>query len=309
MHSVVDDLALLAQVIEAGGFTSASRRNGITKSRLSRRVAELESRLGVRLIDRTSRSFRVTELGLRLYAHGASIRAAGDAALTTAQESMERPQGPLRVACPVVLAELVIGRIAACFAAQNPDVKLTFDVTSGLPDAPIEQYDLMLRAAPDGLRDSAMIARQLMVTPYELVATRAWLAAAGKLRAPKDLAGRDGIGWWQVGDAPRWRLRDAAGEEQEITIKPRFITNNLAVARTAALAGLGMARLPRPLCAADLTAGRLRRVLAGFAPPSMGIYAAYPSRRSLTLAGRLFLEQLERGVQTWLGSAEARGRR
>lgn len=304
MRSVVDDLALLAQVIEAGGFTSASRRNGITKSRLSRRIADLEARLGVHLIDRTSRRFRVTELGQRLYSHGASIRAQGDAALTLAQESLGKPQGPLRIACPVVLAELVVGPLAARFAVEHPDVQLTFDVTSGLPDAPIEQYDLVLRAAPAGLPDSGTIARQLMLTPYELVATPAWIAAAGAPQAPHDLAGRDGIGWWQVGDAPRWRLYGARGQEHEITIHPRFITNNLAVAREAALAGLGMARLPRPLCATDLGAGRLQRVLAGVAPHTMAIYAAYPSRRSLTVAGRHFLEYLDQGVAAWLEEGE-----
>jgi DNA-binding transcriptional LysR family regulator len=293
MLSVVDDLALLSQVIDAGGFTAASRATGISKSLLSRRIRALEAHLGLELIHRSSRRFQVTEIGLQLYRHGAAIRAEGDAAVSSVQEVLSEPRGPLRVACPVVLAELAIGGLAARFAATYPLVQLTFNVISGLPDNPLpEYYDLVIRPSPTGLPSSETVARQLMATPYELVASPRWLAAAKHPRRPADLSGRDGIGWWQIGDAPHWRLQGADGTPAEIVIRPRFLTNNLAVARTAALAGLGMARLPEPICARDLAASRLRRVLADYAPPPMTVYATYSSRRSLSVAGQRFLNEL-----------------
>jgi DNA-binding transcriptional LysR family regulator len=292
MRSVGDDLALLSQVIDAGGVTAASRATGISKSRLSRRIQALEAHLGLELIHRSSRRFQVTEIGLQLYRHGAAIRAEGDAAVTSVQEVLTEPRGPLRVACPVVLAELAIGRLAAEFAATYPLVQLTFNVISGLPDPLPEYYDMVIRPSPTGLPSSETVARQLMATPYELVAAPRWLAGAKRPRRPADLAGRDGIGWWQIGDAPHWRLNAADGTPAEIVIRPRFLTNNLAVARIAALAGLGMARLPEPICARDLAAGRLRRVLADFAPPPMTVYATYSSRRSLSVAGQRFLNTL-----------------
>jgi DNA-binding transcriptional LysR family regulator len=290
---LTEDLVLLAQLVEAGSFTAASRLTGITKSRLSRRLLELEEALGVRLIERTSRSFHATELALKLVQYGAQIRGQGDAALSLVQSALGEPSGTLCVACPVVLAELMVGQVAASFGRRYPKVQVTFDVTTGLPNVEADHYDLFFRASPSGLPDSERIARQLLLTPYELVASPEWLAAAGSPREPADLQGLEGIGWWQIGATPRWRLHNNSGEQLDIAIRPRFQTNNLAVARMAAIAGVGMARLPRPICSADLLSGRLVRVLSNYAPESMGIYVVYPTRKSLTPAGRLFLEEVE----------------
>lgn len=293
MSSRIDDLALLALVVEAGSFTAASRVTGIQKSRLSRRIADLETNLGVRLIERTSRSFHVTELGMLLYRHGASIRTESEAALALAQNALAAPTGPLCIACPVVLAEMIVGDVAISFATEHPQVQLTFDVVNGLPNDRPDRYDMIFRAATGDLPDSEMIARQIMRTPYKLVASPAWMATAGHIASIDDLAGLDGIGWWQIGSAAHWDLRLADGSGCDLPIRPRFLTNNLRVARQAALAGLGMARLPLPLCQDDLASGELQLVLPGLAPPPMVIYVAYPTRRSLTAAGRKFLAYLE----------------
>lgn len=291
-----EDLVLLSQLVEAGSFTAASRLTGITKSRLSRRLLELEATLGVRLIERNSRSFHATELALKLCKYGAHIRGQGEAALAVVQDALGEPNGVLCIACPVVLSEFMIGQVAASFALRYPRVQVTFDVTTGLPNVESEHYDLFFRASPSGLPDSERIARQLLLTPYELVASPEWIAAAGFPKEPAELQGLEGIGWWQTGTAPRWRLHHSNGEQVDIAIRPRFQTNNLAVARTAALSGVGMARLPRPICNADIAAGRLVRVLDDYAPESMGIYVVYPTRKSLTAAGRLFLEEVEKAL-------------
>ena len=296
MLRFTEDLVLLSQLVEAGSFTAASRLTGITKSRLSRRLLELEEALGVRLIERNSRSFHATELALKLCQYGSDIRGQGEAALAVVQDALGEPNGVLCIACPVVLSELLVGQVAASFALRYPRVQVTFDVTTGLPDVESDHYDLFFRASPSGLPDSERIARQLLLTPYELVASPGWVTAAGFPQAPADLQGLEGIGWWQVGTTPRWRLHNTTGEQLDIAIRPRFQTNNLAVARMAALAGLGMARLPRPICDADIAAGRLVRVLNEYAPESMGIYVVYPTRKSLTPAGRLFLEELEKAL-------------
>ncbi len=291
-----DDLSLLAQVIEAGGFTAASRRTGIPKSRLSRRVAELEARLGVTLIHRDARRFAVTELGLRLYRHGAAIRAEAEAAALIAQEALAEPSGPLRIACPVVLAELIIGRLAAEFAAAHPLVQLNVTVTTGVEEIMPPGCDLMIRPTPSTLADSTLVARRLLVAPFALVATPAWVAAAGQPRTPAQLNGRDGVGWWQQGDAPRWQLQGPGAAAAEIAIRPRFVTDNLLVARDAALAGLGLARLSRHIVAEDLAGGRLVEALPGWSPPPMTFYAVYPSPRALKPVGRRFLDHLAAGL-------------
>jgi DNA-binding transcriptional LysR family regulator len=293
MLNRVDDLVLLSHIAEAGSFTEASRATGITKSRLSRRLSELEESLGIRLIERTSRSFRVTELGLRLSQHGLLIRAESDAATALIHNTLGEPMGALCVACPVVLSELIMGDVAARFAIEHPRVQLTFDATSGVHNVEADRYDLVFRASPSGLPDSDVIARQLMLTPYELVAAPEWVREMGHPSTPADLENLEGIGWWQSGAVPRWLLLGPGGERTEIHIKPRLQTNNLDVAKQAALAGLGMARLPRPLCLNLLASGRLQRVIPTVAPAPMAIYVVYPTRRSLTPAGRKFLEMVE----------------
>jgi DNA-binding transcriptional LysR family regulator len=300
MTVVFNDLALLALVIESGGFTRASRVSGITTSKLSRRISELERQLGVQLIDRNSRHFSVTAVGMDLYRHGAAIRTEGQAALDLAQETLSEPRGPLRVACPIVLAQLVVGEISARFAQRYPAVQLTVDVTDGTLTMQLDRHDIVLCAALSGLPSSDVIARQIMLTPYEVVASPEWLDTTAPLKKPQDLANLDAIGWWDSAHAPRWTLSGADGATIDVPIHPRFVTNNLIVARSAALSGLGMARLPRPLCVADLTSGSLRRVLPEWSPAPMAIFAVYPSRRSLTVTGRSFLDRLNEGLAAWL---------
>jgi DNA-binding transcriptional LysR family regulator len=302
MTVVFNDLALLALVVESGGFTRASRVSGITTSKLSRRISELERQLGVQLIDRNSRHFSVTPVGMDLCRHGAAIRAEGQAALDLAQETLSEPRGPLRVACPIVLAQMAVGEISARFAQRYPAVQLTVDVTDGTLTTQLDRHDIVLCAAMGDLPSSDVIARQVMLTPYEIVASPEWLDAAGALKKPQDLANLDAIGWWDSAYAPRWTLSGATGPALDVPIRPRFMTNNLIVARSAALSGLGMARLPRPLCVADLTSGSLRRVLPDWSPAPIAIFAVYPSRRSLTVTGRGFLDWLNEGLATWLAS-------
>lgn len=289
----VDDLILLTQVVEAGSFTGASAATGLPKSLLSRRIAELEIELGVRLIERTTRSFHVTDVGERLYQHGCVIRDERDAALALVDDLLVHPSGALSIVSPVVLAEQVIGEIAVAFAARYPSVQLTFDVVNGMPNYQPEHYDVTFLPAYGDLPDSEAIARRVMTTPYALVAAPDWIVSAGRPDKVQALNGLAGIGWWQAGSRPIWRLTDGDGDHHEVLIRPSLMTNNLAIARRATLAGLGMARLPEPLCRSDLTNGALVPVLSGVVLEPIVIHVVYPSRRSLTAAGRAFLAMLD----------------
>ena len=286
----VDDLILLTQVIEAGSFTAASAITGLPKSLLSRRIAELKSELGVRLIERTTRSFRVTGVGENFYRHGLTIRSERDAALAVVDNVLVHPSGGLSVVCPVVLAEQLIGEIAVEFASRYPLVQLKFDVVNGMPNMHPEYYDIVFLPSYGDLSDTEMIARQLMTTPYELVAARRWIKEAGFPKTIDRLNGLEGVGWWQSDSRPVWHLNDRAGKRHEVVIKHSLQTNNLVIAKAAAIAGLGMARLPLPLCERELSAERLQRVIPGVKPDPIRIYVAYPSRKSLRrLAGHSLL--------------------
>lgn len=289
MHS---DLVLLSQVIDAGGFTRASIRTGIPKSRLSRRVEELERRLGVRLIDRSSRHFTPTPIGLDLARRGEIIHAEGEYALRVVQESLSKPTGSLRIASPAILTENVIADFCVAFSHRNPHVVITLDTTDGNKPTNMDAYDIALIASWQELPDSDMIARRMRSSDYALVASPSWIDAFPPLTEPNDLNDLPVIGWLEEERRPLWRVISDDGEVAEISVRTRMVTNNLKVAHKAALGGLGMTRLPRTQCKADLAAGRLRNALPGWRPPTISFHAIYRTRHSLQLAGRVFLDEL-----------------
>lgn len=287
-----DDLALLSQVIEAGGFSRASMRTGIPKSRLSRRIEELERRLAVRLIDRSSRHFTPTPIGLDLARRGEVIRAEGENALRIIQESLTKPTGALRIASPLLLTESSIADFCIGFSKRNPQVVITLDTTDGTKPQNMDAYDIALIASRQELPDTDMIARILQRTEYALVASPEWMAGVPALHDPNDLIDLGGISWLDDDRRTVWGLVSDRGELAEIAVRTVMVSNNLKIVHKAARAGLGMARLPLSLVMEDLATGRLRRVLPGWRPPTFSIHAIYRTRQSLQLAGRIFLDEL-----------------
>lgn len=287
-----DDLALLSLVIEAGGFTRASALSGIPKSRLSRRIDQLEKRLSVRLIERSSRHFVPTPIGLDLARRGEAIRTEGENALRIIQESHSKPTGTLRIACPAILTDRVIADFCIGFSTRNPMVTITLDTTDGTKPPEMDRYDIALIASRGELPDSDMIARRVLRSEYVLVASEEWLEAAPIIEEPGDLTNLSAIGWWEEDRTSLWRLVSLTDEVTEVPVRLRLITNSLSVAHKFALAGRGMTRLPLAQCRDDLERGRLRLVLPGWRPPTVSIHAIYRTRHSLQLAGRMFLNEL-----------------
>ncbi|MDN5000754.1 LysR substrate-binding domain-containing protein [Bradyrhizobium sp. GCM10027634] len=302
----VDDLTLLVEIIEAGSLSAASRKTGIPKSSLSRRIGDLESQLGVHLVHRGPRNFSPTEIGLSIYERGQKIREELVAIKALAEDRTNRPSGMLRISCPAVLSEILVTDFAIQFAETYPDVRLTLDNTKGTFDPKIDHYDLAIHPVREDLADSELICQKLATTPYRLVAAPDLMARIGPCTRPADLEGLRGIGWGADGFMARWRLLGANDETTEINLKLTFSANNLNIIRQAALRGLGLARLPMPMCDADLLDGRLVLPLPDWSPPPVTFYALYPSRRSLTVAGKLFLTGLAKFLQDRLRSSDGR---
>lgn len=294
-----DDLVLLYHVIDAGGFSAASMQVGIPISTLSRRIEEMEKRLSVQLIDRTTRSFNPTPLGQALAQEGERIRQRGEIARSIVEESLLKPSGSLRVASPALLTERLIADFCIRFAAKNPQVFLTLDITDGNRPPQMEVYDLVLVASVQELPDSDMIARRLLNSAYLLVASPEWIRQHGPISEPAELKDKPAIGWLEEDPRSHWSLVSEAGEVAKVRIKSRMNTNNLSISRKAALQGLGMARLPVSLCSQDVLAGHLVPILPRWRPPTMQIHALYRTRRSLQLAGKLFLSELFEMLQTY----------
>ncbi len=285
-----DDLVLLFEVVEAGGFSAASARCGIPKSRLSRRIARLEQQLGVALIKRDSRHFDVTDVGRKLLEYGARIRENAGTAFGVAQDSLGQPTGELRVACPVAMAVALLARFAVGFVGRYPLVRLSVVTTTGMVESLAERCDIVIHPAAVPLADTSMVARPLLMTRFVLVCAP---GAVAPVEDPRTLAQCDVIGWDYLGATDTWHLTHEDGRSVDVAVSPRLSSDNLLVLREAVLAGWGVAPMATLMCAADVAAGRLQIVAPGWAPPPAQLYAVYGSRRSLSVAGRAFIGEFE----------------
>jgi len=295
----VDDLTLLAEVVEAGSISAASRRTGIPKSRLSRRIEDLESQLGVQLINRGPRSFAVTEIGLSIMRSGQRIREEWESVKALAQDSSSaHPSGKLRIACPEVLTEMFLGEFTTTFAADYPDVRVTLDIAKGQFAPNMENYDLVIQPSREALPDSDIICQKLMSVPYLLVASPALFGELPRPLTLADLANGTAIGWNADGYATRWKLYGTAGAEHDLDVELRFSTNSLKLIYQSALKGLGLARLPETQCRDDLRHGRLIEPVPDWRPHPVSVYALYPSRRALTRTVRTFIAGLSAYIES-----------
>ena len=293
---MIENLSLFFYVVDSGGFTQASRRTGIGKATISRRISELEQELAVALLHRNARQLVMTEAGERLFIRARTIVEEAEAAKSEALDCAGEASGHLRVSCPVVLAEFAVGHLAATFTRQNPRVRLTLSVSIQGVDPVANRFDFVIRPSATALANSNLCARRLYDAPYGVFAVP---SLAEKLAAthPDQLTDAPAVGFSHQGE-PSWKLVSCSdGLESTLRVDARFSSDHLLVVRAAALEGLGIAFLPEALCRDYVANGALARILPDWAPPSMTHYAMYPSRRGLTPAARRFIEHLAEGLQ------------
>lgn len=291
-----EELMAFVAVVDARGFNAAGDRFGVPPSRLSRSVAALERHLGVSLLVRTSRRFEVTDIGRRTYEDAVATRARLQDALAAARESQGEPSGFLRVSCPMVLASAVVGPIAIAFMARHPGVRVSIESTDGRSRPFSEPADLAIQPSLQPLRDSSMVARRLIEVRYVMVGAPHLRHGIPAAPGPADFPCFPAVGWTFFPHPARWALQHPEHGPHEVAVDVRFTTDSLLLVREAALAGLGVAQLPGELCRQYIDTGQLRLIAPDWSPPRIGIYVLYPSRRSLTLAGRKFIDALADGM-------------
>jgi DNA-binding transcriptional LysR family regulator len=300
---------VFVQVATSGGFTAAAQALGLPKSTVSRRVAELEAHLGVRLLQRTTRRVSLTEAGAAY--HGRAERALlelqeAEAAVTAARD---KPTGVLRVTCPVDFGHDFMPGLAAAYCEKYPEVGLVIDIDNRRVDLVAEGYDLALRASAH-LDDSSLIARKLVSTEHFLFASKRYLQRHGVPKAPADLARHELLLFRR--DQMNVRLRLHRGDElAEVEMKGRISASDLGFLRGCALQGLGIATLPAVDVRGDVATGRLRRVLPEYRLGTSAMHAVYPSSRHLSPKVRAFIELAEeqlRASQVICDRAEGRSK-
>lgn len=292
----LNDLFYFVQVVEHQGFAPAGRALGIPKSKLSRRIAVLEERLGVRLVQRSTRRFSVTELGQNYYRHCKAMLVEAEAAQELIDLTRAEPQGIVRVACPVALLHFQIGAMLARFMASHPRVQLRLEATNRRVDVIQEGFDIALRVRFPPLEDSDLVMKVLGESRQCLVASPALLEQHPPLRVPADLHGVPsislGLDLARTRSEHVWQLDGPDGGAVVVTHTPRLVTDDMMALRLAALAGVGVVQLPTMTIRDEFRAGTLRRVLPDWAPQSGIVHAVFPSRRGLLPAVRELIDYL-----------------
>jgi DNA-binding transcriptional LysR family regulator len=287
----LDDLALFVEVVRAGGFTAAARVLNLRKAHVSRRVGELERRAGVRLLERTTRAVRMTETGAAVFEHAERAVSAARAALQVADEGRGEPSGTLRLSATPLLSELVLRPVVVPYLARYPQVSVELDVSARPVDLIRENFDVALRVGP--AHDSKLVRRVLGAGRSIYVAAPSLLRGQPPVTAPKDLERYGGI--LISGGPPEWTFQRG---RNKVMLRPRvrLSTSSFAEAREAALAGVGVVRLPSFFLAEEIKGGQLRQLLPAWTPPTVKIAAVYPSRSHLAAKTRVFLDMLSQHV-------------
>jgi DNA-binding transcriptional LysR family regulator len=286
-------MVFFARVVEMKSFTAAAAKLGVSKSVVSARVAALEDRLRVRLLERTTRKLALTPDGLSLYQQCANVVSTADEAAATLAGTGDQPRGLLRVNAPVVFAERYLAEPMAAYLDRFPDVRLEVTLNDKFVDLVDEGIDVAVRIA-SRLEGAGLVARKVAADRTALVASPSYLARRGTPRAPDDLLRHDCLVYSLLKVSQEWRFRAPGRGAKEITvpIEARFKTQSGAVLRRAALAGMGLAVLPVFMIADDVAADRLRPVVDSFLPTELGIYAAYPQGRRVPARTRAFVDLL-----------------
>jgi DNA-binding transcriptional LysR family regulator len=288
----MNDMLYFAEVVERGGFAAAGRHLGIPKSKLSRRVAELETRLGVRLLQRTTRKLSLTEVGEVYLRHCTAMRDAAEAAAEAVEQAQTEPRGTIRVACPVTLAQTTVGPVLAPFLARYPQVKVDMRVSNRVVDLVEEGVDVALRVRQTLDDSGSLVVKNLGRTQTFLVCSPAQLQRQGAPQSIHDVARLDSLAMSAVDGKASWHLLGPGGASHTLVHQPRYVADDLLTLKFAMLCGTGMSFLPDYMCREELQDGRLVQVLPGWAPPHGIFHAVYPSRRGMVPAVRRFLDFL-----------------
>jgi DNA-binding transcriptional LysR family regulator len=293
----LNDLRLFAHVVEHGSFTAAARSLGAQTSKLSRRIRALEEELGVRLLNRTSRSLSLTETGRQFHQHCVALVAESKAAKDIVDQTRTRPQGTVRISCPVALLNSGVSSIISRYIEDNPQVQVLLDATNRRVDVVEEGLDFAIRVRLPPLENTDLAVRQLGLSVQILVASPELAARHPAPSSIESLKEWPTLSMASGSEKFVWNLTNANGQVTSWTHQPRLATDDLASLRIAAIGGLGVAVLPRELVGADIRAGTLRHLLPDLSTTPGLVHAIFPTRRGMVPAVRHLLDALVVGFE------------
>lgn len=293
--AVVDDLLVFAAVAESEGFSAAARRLDVSKSMVSTAVARLEARLGVRLLQRTTRRLSLTEAGMAVLPHAQRARVAAQDAAEAAVSLLTSPRGSLKVNAPMSFGVLHVAPALGAFASAYPEVQVDLVLDDRVLDLVAGGFDLAIRIG--NLPDSSLVASSIGRNRNVLVAHVDYLERAGTPRDPSDLATHAALVYSLSSTGSTWTLSRGRRSESVKVDGPLTANSSLAL-REGALQGLGIARLPLFVAGPDLSEGRLQQVLPEWSLPEQGIHLVTTARGQQPRKVTAFAEFLRARIGT-----------
>lgn len=288
-HRDLNDLAVFAAIAQAGNITGAAKKMKLPKSNVSRRLARLEDRLGVQLIERNTRSSRLTSIGVCYADYCRLMVEEANAADAVVETSLGEPAGELRISASVLVGQQIVAPAIAAYGQRFPKVQVILELTNTRANLIEDGFDLAFRIGENP--DSSMMSQPIGTFPFGLYASSDYLHSSGKPQSPDELQRhrclimRNGI------QTSRWELKRNE-EVTEIATQGAVVVNDFLTLRNLAIAGGGIAMLPTYAVQAECTSDRLSAVLPDWKSADATLSAIYPSRRGAALKQRAFIDQV-----------------
>lgn len=284
-------MVLFARVVEAGSFAAAAKALGQTRAAVSKQIASLEERIGAQLLQRTTRSMHLTEIGKEFYARCARIAEEAADAERAVASLQGAPRGELRIAAPVTFGRRYLAPLMAEFLAAQPEVAVELQLSDAEPDLSEGGFDVAVRIAPRA--ETGHVARLLAPSPHVLCAAPGYWERHGVPSTPDELRTHECLLYSSLPTPRVWRFRNG----RSVRVSGRFSVNHGESLRHAALDGIGVAYMPEFLVGRDLAEGRLVSALDDWCQSRMKVYAVHPRSRNLAPKVRVFVDFLAERFQ------------
>ena len=286
----LNDAFYFVQVVEKGGFSAAARFLNIPKSRLSRRVKQLEDDLGVRLLQRSSRVVTATEVGEEYYRHAQEALVRFEMAETAVRRKTNAVAGTVTVSCSVGMAQFGLDQILPKFLQDNPGVTVVQRASNQMEDLIKSGIDIAIRGHMDTLPDSSLIQVRLARVEWHLFGSSDYITSLDSVIDPAELANHPAMVLGRPRETHQWLLKDQGGQTASVPCTVRFASDDMSTLKNAASASLGLVALPSYVCRSEIEAGTLVRVLPNWTAGRPQISLLMPTRRSMLPAVEAFLD-------------------
>jgi len=286
-----DGIVIFSQVVSTGGFSAAALATGHSTSYISKEINKLEARLGIRLLNRTTRSISLTPEGKEFNNQCQQMILDAEQAQGILDQSNILPKGTLKISCPLGFGSNYLKPILVEYLANYPEVTLDLDFSDRHVDVIQDGFDLVIRATT-ALEDSSLICKKLKSFKGYTVASPNYIKQHGKPKTPEELINHQCMCYANHKNPTRWMYKTLKGEVIQVDVPQKILSNNAEIQLAMVLAGQGICRLPEFYMAEELKTDKLEILFDDYEIQTIDVYALYPSRKHLSPKVRCFIELL-----------------